>query len=141
MGGISETQAAVDDGTAKTALFKEESIKESAQRKTLYSKTSTIKVKKAQITILLSLLCAAMIFSLCLFHQSLPLKSVKYGECTVLLSITPTRVLQGSGNKQIDSHTAWPADRGSFINTTTLTANPGKDAAILPPPKPPTGPI
>lgn len=42
-------------------------------------------------------------------------------------------VLQGSGNKQKDSDTAWSADHSSFINTTTLTANPGEDAAILPP--------
>lgn len=86
----------------------------------------------------LNIFCAAMIASLCLFHQTLPLKSVKYGDCLVLLSITPPAVLQGSGTKQIDSDTAWPADHSSFMNTTTLNANPGKDAAILPPPHRPT---
>lgn len=97
------------------------------------------KCKKAQITILLNISCAVF-FSPCLFDQTLPLKSLRYGDCMVLLSITPTTVLQGSANKQIDSDTAWPADHGSFINTTTLTANPGEGAASLPPPRRPQGP-
>lgn len=84
--------------------------------------------------------CAAMISSLCLSHQTLPLKSFKYGDCTILLSVTPTTVLQGSGKKQIDSDAARLADHSSLINTTTLTANPGQDAAALPPPHRPQVP-
>lgn len=78
MGGISEAQVAEDDGMAKPVLFKKES-KRNLHKANASLQDINNKRKKAQITILLNISCAAMIFSLCLFHQTLPLKLVKYG--------------------------------------------------------------